>query len=214
MHPYLYIIGPLPRGPSGKIDTKNLSSAIIISGSKGTTAKATPSNQIEADLLALFCSVLHLEHSNVGVDENFFELGGNSLLAARLLTRVNERFKCTLQMNVMFSFPTVRRLANTITPQPQIATTASTATTVTAAVAAKSLLVLQKGDKGKVPIFCIHPAGGNSMCFYPLATAMASTGHPVYAVEDPSQGKDDYLFHSISDMAKGTKKNHCCSLGG
>jgi amino acid adenylation domain-containing protein len=199
MHPYLYIIGPLPRGPSGKIDAKGLSNAVLISG-RSTAAKVTPpANQIEADLLALICSVLNLGRSaNVGVDENFFELGGNSLLAARFLTRLNEKYKCSLRMNSMFSLPTVRKLAHAVSPQPQIAPPVSLN---------KSLLVLHEGEKGKTPIFCVHPAGGNAMCFYPLATAMASSGHPIYALEDPSQGKDDYLFPTISDMAKGILNN-------
>lgn len=193
MRPYMYVIGTLPRATSGKIDVKSL---VVpkLQPSSSTLSIAAPSNRTETDLLQLFCSVLHLEgrENAVGVDSGFFELGGNSLLAARLLTRVQNHFGVTLPIATLFSSPTVRLLAKDIFQHR--------AGTPTKASHNSPLLVIQEGTK--TPIFCLHPAGGNAMCFYPLAAELP--GYPIYALEDMNSGEEEtYSYSNIFDMAKG-----------
>lgn len=211
MHPYLYVIGPLPRGASGKINTRALASAVPTRATSRTKSQATPpKNRIETALLSIFCAVLHLEGSekDIGTQANFFELGGNSLLAARLLTRINQQFSCMLHMHIMFSHPTVQQLASVIpsTPHPLPLPAIPTQKR-------SPLVLLQEGTAAKLPIFCVHPAGGNAMCFYPFASLMSSTGHPIYALEDPNTGDlETYSYQSITDMAKGNMNSSAVRL--
>lgn len=200
MHPYMYVIGPLPRGTSGKIDAKSLvvpkPSTLLVQPPSVTGKSASvvpPSNRIETELLQVFCSVLHLEgrEAYVGVESGFFELGGNSLLAARLLTRIQSHFGISLPISSLFSSSTVRLLAKDLRQKRPGTPTI---------IAHNPLMVIQEGDKS--PIFCVHPAGGNAMCFYPLAAEMK--GHTVYALEDPNGGEEDtYLYSNLYELAKG-----------
>ncbi|MGW1073681.1 amino acid adenylation domain-containing protein [Streptomyces sp. NPDC002537] len=65
--------------------------------------------RLEAALAGVWCRVLGRDH--VGVEENFFDLGGHSLLLVRAQTAVNQELGCDLTVVDLFSHPTVRALA-------------------------------------------------------------------------------------------------------
>ena len=206
MHPYMYIVGPLPRGTSGKIDFNALPLTIPSTlPSSPSSPSSLPVNRIESELLKAFCAVLHLEgrEKEVGVNTGFFELGGNSLLAARLLTRLHSMFNNILPLSTLFSHSTVRKLAAVLAESPHNLSTTAT----------KSPLVMLQGGEGgyTIPLFCIHPAGGNAMCFYPLASELHE--FPIYALEDPNTGEEPfYSFDTLLKMAEGNHTSPCFPL--
>jgi acyl carrier protein len=71
-----------------------------------------PGNPVEQQLAGLWTEVLGVER--VGVKDNFFKLGGNSLLATRLLSRVREIFNLEVPLRALFETPTISTLALTI----------------------------------------------------------------------------------------------------
>jgi acyl-coenzyme A synthetase/AMP-(fatty) acid ligase len=71
-----------------------------------------PRTLIEQRLTAIVAALLKLEH--VGVDENFFSLGGHSLLGAQLIARINEVFGVSLPLRTLFDSPTVAGLSSEI----------------------------------------------------------------------------------------------------
>ncbi len=73
-----------------------------------TTTYREPSTETEATLLALWQEALGIE---IGVDDNFFELDGNSLLAIQIVTRLRSAFEMELAIGAFFEFPTVALLA-------------------------------------------------------------------------------------------------------
>ncbi|MEV8478007.1 amino acid adenylation domain-containing protein [Streptomyces sp. NPDC051173] len=79
--------------------------------SAGGPADAGPdgARRLEESLTAIWCRVLGRDH--VGVEENFFDLGGHSLLLVRAQTTVNQELGCDLTVVDLFSHPTVRALA-------------------------------------------------------------------------------------------------------
>src|SRR6185436_14447249 len=83
--------------------------------------------------------------------DNFFDLGGNSLLALRLMSRVQECFDLDLPMAALFEETTIARLAQRIRRQ-------------TGAVAWSPLVSIQPRGS-RTPFFCVHAAGGNILGF-------------------------------------------------
>jgi amino acid adenylation domain-containing protein len=101
----------MPLTPNGKVDRQALPSPTI--GAPQTSAGALPTDRDERELAEIWQELLGLGRP-IGLTENFFELGGNSLLAARLLAVVERCFHRRLPLSVMFDDPTVKGLGAAI----------------------------------------------------------------------------------------------------
>src|SRR6185503_4156965 len=71
-----------------------------------------PRNQIEEKLVKIWSELLGIEQ--LGVRDNFFDAGGHSLLAARLISRVRQEFEIELALRSIFEAPTIEKLAQII----------------------------------------------------------------------------------------------------
>lgn len=100
----------LPRTPNGKIDRAALPlrSPLQDVPASGSRLRQT-GNPLEQRLAQLWCSVLGVP--TVTVDANFFEIGGHSLLAVRLLTRIESEFGHRLSLTLLFENPTIAQQA-------------------------------------------------------------------------------------------------------
>jgi acyl carrier protein len=76
---------------------------------------APPETPIEESLAAAWSEVLGVDR--VGRDDDFFDLGGHSLIAVRMLARVQEQLGVELPLGTVFEYPTVRELAVALTRQ-------------------------------------------------------------------------------------------------
>ena len=99
-------VDKLPLTPNGKVDRRALPDPFEAPPS---APAAPPRSQVEREVLGLFRDVLHRE--SVGVDQNFFDLGGTSLHLARLHERLEKLLGVDLEMPRLFQFPTVASLA-------------------------------------------------------------------------------------------------------
>jgi acyl carrier protein len=72
----------------------------------------------ECDLALLWSSLLDIPE--VGVDENFFALGGNSFIATRLIARIRVVFGVSVTLRTVFDFPTIAQLAQAIDRQEKL----------------------------------------------------------------------------------------------
>ena len=97
----------MPLTPNGKVDRTTLATMTAPEPSSHA-GLAAPRTDTERTVAAIWAEVLGVE--NVGVEENFFDLGGNSLLMLAVLTRARAR-GFDLENLTMFRFPTVRSLA-------------------------------------------------------------------------------------------------------
>ncbi|WP_051637413.1 non-ribosomal peptide synthase/polyketide synthase [Rhodococcus sp. UNC363MFTsu5.1] len=102
----LTVLDALPLNPSGKLDRKALP-APEFAGTAEFVAASTPT---ELALAEIFAGVLESAHP-VGATDSFFDLGGNSLAATRLLARVNAEFGTRVSVRELFEAPTVAGLA-------------------------------------------------------------------------------------------------------
>ncbi|HEV2679590.1 MAG TPA: amino acid adenylation domain-containing protein, partial [Rhodanobacter sp.] len=100
----------LPLTPNGKLDRKALPAPDFAT----TRESRSPRNPRETWLCQLYAQVLGVKR--VGIDDSFFALGGNSLLAIRLIGQIRARLKFELPIRALFDAPTVAELALQLDP--------------------------------------------------------------------------------------------------
>ncbi len=105
---FIVLLDALPLTPNGKVNRKKLPSP----SGQCLSSKSNfipPRTHVEKQIARLWQEVLHVE--TVGVHDNFFDLGGHSLLVVRLHERVCETLGADLSVTDLFRFPTVSTLA-------------------------------------------------------------------------------------------------------
>ncbi|GAA6169339.1 amino acid adenylation domain-containing protein [Sessilibacter corallicola] len=102
----------LPLTPNGKVDRKALPAPDV---SLNQTEYVAPTTDVEKELCAIWQELLDVE--KVGVNDNFFKLGGNSLLAARMVAKFKERFHVDLPLHNLFGLSSLSELAALIEQQ-------------------------------------------------------------------------------------------------
>ena len=102
------VLAALPVTPNGKLDTR----ALPAPESQDVDGYRSPGNAVEEILVGIYADVLGVER--VGVDDSFFDLGGDSLLAMRLSAVVNTSLDADLSVPTVFDAPTVAQLAGRI----------------------------------------------------------------------------------------------------
>lgn len=104
------ILDDLPHTPNGKIDRNALPApGAVRSGGGGGAAPADATNDLERDVLAVWEEVLGRD--GIGIDDNFFDIGGHSLLIVRLHRRFKETLPHPVALTELYRFPTVRSFA-------------------------------------------------------------------------------------------------------
>lgn len=105
------VVDRLPTLPSGKLDRRAVSA--LVSGPVDQREPVVgPENALEAELLVLWQDVL--PNREVGVTDNFFDIGGHSLKAAQVVARVQRALGLRLSVGVLFTHSTIRELATFI----------------------------------------------------------------------------------------------------
>ena len=105
---HIAVLPVLPRLSSGKLDRRALP-AVVLSVDAGDDGNS-PANNTETEIAAVWCELL--QRSTVGRHENFFHLGGDSLLAMQVLARLNATMPRGLTIRDLFQHPTVAGLAS------------------------------------------------------------------------------------------------------
>jgi amino acid adenylation domain-containing protein len=108
-------VAALPLTPNGKLDRRALPEPDFESES----AYRAPQNARQEALCAVFVDVLGVQR--VGIDDSFFDLGGQSLLAMRLISRIRSALGVDLPISVLFDAPTVAGLARHLENDPRAA---------------------------------------------------------------------------------------------
>jgi amino acid adenylation domain-containing protein len=100
----------IPLLSNGKIDRKALPEPQDTG--EHTTTAAPPRTELEAQVAAIMAEMLKLK--TISVDDNFFALGGHSLIAAKVISQLNKRLGTQLTLRAVFESPTAARLAAAI----------------------------------------------------------------------------------------------------
>ncbi|MGY4310271.1 amino acid adenylation domain-containing protein/non-ribosomal peptide synthase protein (TIGR01720 family) [Bradyrhizobium sp. USDA 4369] len=177
----IMMLDRMPLTRNGKLDRDRLPAPerAVSSG------RRAPRDRREEDMGRLFAEVLGLPE--VGVDEEFFALGGDSLRAMRLIGLVRTRFQVNCSIRTLFDNPTVEALANSIdhvTPEGN---------------PLEGLIAIRAAGT-RPPLFCIHPGGGLSWVYARLMRYLP-TDQPIFALQARGFKDDDSLASSIESMA-------------
>src|SRR6476620_11764397 len=101
----IMVLDSLPLTPAGKLDRNALPTPVFARRNE-FTAPPTPAEQAIA---AVFADVVG--EPSIGLDDNFFDLGGNSLSATQVVSRVGSALGTRISVRTLFDNPTVRALA-------------------------------------------------------------------------------------------------------
>eukprot|EP00160_Parvularia_atlantis_P019990 Unigene8085_Nuclearia_a/m.24782 Unigene8085_Nuclearia_a/g.24782 ORF Unigene8085_Nuclearia_a/g.24782 Unigene8085_Nuclearia_a/m.24782 type:complete len:551 (+) Unigene8085_Nuclearia_a:2347-3999(+) len=108
----------MPLTPNGKIDKNKLpfpDTAVLRQrqGAKDQpSASSKPRNQLETRLADIWCSVLNLP--SISINDNFFDLGGHSIVATRVIFQMRQALKVDLPLMLLFDHPTIASIAQAI----------------------------------------------------------------------------------------------------
>nr|WP_063817890.1 non-ribosomal peptide synthetase [Herbidospora sakaeratensis] len=185
MVPTLFVaMESFPRLPNGKVDRAALP---VPSGLRPevTTPYAPPEGETETAIAAVWADALGIE--KVGRDDDFFALGGHSLLTLRIIARLRREHGVHLTFREFLACRTVRGLAATADGD---------------APAARPPALLWLGGAGEgPPLFCVHPGGGSARWYLDLADALAP-GRPLAAFEYPGLHGDHGPAGSVAEIAR------------
>ena len=105
----IVVIASMPLTPNGKVDRK----ALPEPGGVSAGIKA-PETEIEEAILAIWQDLLQVE--SIGIHQNFFDLGGHSLLVVQLHNRLKARFNVAISVTDLFQYTTIASLAEFLSP--------------------------------------------------------------------------------------------------
>ncbi|MFI0820786.1 amino acid adenylation domain-containing protein [Streptomyces sp. NPDC021098] len=169
-----------PLTPHAKIDRKALPAPVV----EQTAMVETHLTQPELMLSRLFAEVLGVEQ--VGPRESFFDLGGSSVLAARLLARVRSEMDLDLSIRMLVETPTPAELSRRLTgEEPQDSFDVL-------------LPLMTKGTAR--PLFCMRHLGGTAWCYGVLAQHF-SLDYPIYGLQSHTFQEFDTPVDTIAAMA-------------
>jgi acyl-CoA synthetase (AMP-forming)/AMP-acid ligase II len=107
------IVAEIPKGPTGKVHRVSLADKLgLATGTAIPQASISPRTPLEKVLAGIWAEVLQVEQ--VGLHDNFFALGGDSLLATRVLIRLYEITHFEVEVSYIFEAPTVAEMAERI----------------------------------------------------------------------------------------------------
>ena len=140
-----------------------------------------PRTEVEEVLAQLWASLLRFEP--IGIKDDFFELGGTSLLAVDLVVQINRQFGQRLALTALIEAPTVEQLACFVTGSESL----------------DSLVLIREGG-GKPPLFLVHDGDGETMLYRNLAVLLQNE-HAVYGLQPVCRQNIPLAQARISEMA-------------
>jgi amino acid adenylation domain-containing protein len=172
------ILDALPLTPNNKLDRKRLPEI-----SRENLTIIPPRDELEGQLIKIWQKVLDV--NQIGIDDNFFDLGGHSLVALQLFVEIEKIWHKKLLLAVLLKSPTIAELAKIIR---------------TGDVPEWSPLVLLKPGEDTSPLFCIHPIGGNLFDYHALSKQLDHQ-RPIYGLQPRGIDGKQPPIDRIEDMA-------------
>lgn len=175
------IVDEIPKGATGKIQRIGLAEKLA----RELKAEfVPPRNHTEEILARIWVKVLGVEQ--VGVHDNFFTLGGDSLLAARVFAEIEEKFGDNLPVTSLFEAPTIGGLAGILGQKGWSAPW--------------SCVVPIQAKGSKPPFFCVHGPSGQVLGYRNLASHLGED-QPFYGIQAQGLNEKQPPHTRIEDMA-------------
>ena len=179
---FFVALSDLPLLPNGKLNRRALPAPEgMVLAETEYVAPRTATEELLADLWARVLRV-----NRVGINDNFFALGGHSLLAVQLMARIQASFGQHLPVASLFQGPTIEKLASLLHEQQHDHV-------------ASPLVAIQPNGEG-LPFFCVHPVGGNVLCYNELSNHLGFE-RPFYGLQARGLAENQVPHTRIEDMA-------------
>jgi amino acid adenylation domain-containing protein len=179
----IVVLDALPLTPNGKIDTDALPD-LTFNQSRGALG-ATPRDALERALLKMWCQVLGIE--SISPLDDFFDLGGHSLMAVTLFALIEKDTGLRLPLSMIFEAPTVRQMAEVLRSNGW-------------ATPWRSLATLTKTGS-RLPVFFVTAGDGNSVGFGPLARQLGPD-QPFFALQPRGLDGRRLIDTGVTQMAR------------
>jgi thioesterase domain-containing protein/acyl carrier protein len=176
----------LPQLPNGKLDRQALARPEVEDRPKLATEYREPAAGLEQSLVALWEEILGV--SPVGVDDDFADLGGDSLLAGRMLVELEARLGHRVPMAALLEARTVAQLAAIVPAYDEGSRRPS------------GLVSIQEGDAGRPVLYVTHDLLGSVFRYGNLAEALGPD-HTVRGFESPALTGERFPFTRIETLA-------------
>jgi amino acid adenylation domain-containing protein len=173
------IVEKLPTTLSGKIDRK----ALLNYRSNKIVEYTEPRNETEKIVEAIWKESLNRE--KIDIFSNFFEIGGHSLIAVRVMNKIQQQTGKKLPLSSLFEHSTIEQLAKLIDADTEIYS---------------EFLVPIKPNGSKPPLFMVHGAGLNILNFKNVIGHF-DNDQPVFGIQGIGPNGYDNWFESIEEMA-------------
>jgi len=195
-------IDQIPLTSSGKIDRKKLSGSLRLAdlNQKKDSRPRSASQELVAAIMAEALGI-----SDVDLNDDFFELGGNSLVAIQVMKRLEEKTGKRLPIITLFEASTVEKLSKVLDSDSK-------------GISSKTLVPIKPGGS-KPPLYIIHGSGLTVMVFNSLAKGM-DADQPVYGIqarglngEDPLDRMEDIAAFYIAEILEQNPTGPYCLAG-
>ncbi|MBD1900681.1 amino acid adenylation domain-containing protein [Trichocoleus sp. DQ-A3] len=178
------MIEALPLTPNGKVDRRNLPEPDNSTSQTLDKAYIEPRNPTESVLAKIWVKVLNIER--VSIYDNFFDLGGNSLLSITLMEQIRKQFERELPLSTLFLNPTIEGLARALSPE------------IDSPYWSPLVAIQPKGQNP--PFFCVHPILGVIFPYYEVAYHLG-TEQPFYGLQPLGMDGEQSPLTRIEDIA-------------
>lgn len=208
MLPAMFVaLAELPLDVNGRLDERALPA--LDTDISSETAYEAPETPLERQLSDIWCEVLGYEQ--IDVNAYFFDLGGNSLCAVRLMAAIREATGRSMPISVLFKAPSIRALAAEMEEIESLDQAA--------------YVTLRNGEDAQ-PLFVFHAAGGDVLCYQPMLKYLPdsvpvygfarseSTNMAVPALKSIEQLAEGYLVHVLKLQPEGALRLAGWSSGG
>lgn len=177
-----FALAEFPLTPNGKIDRNKLPYPSIKTANDDNHQPTLNKNELV--VANIWSKVLKLE--NLKPDDDFFEVGGHSLLAVSVMMEIEQQTKRKLPLATLFENSTIRSLAKMLIVDEK-------------EIKWNSLVPIKKTGN-KIPIYLIHGAGLNVLIFNPLSKYVDKE-QPVYGMQAIGLDEDRAFGYSMEELA-------------
>ncbi|TCD02003.1 non-ribosomal peptide synthetase [Pedobacter frigidisoli] len=179
---HIVALKAFPKMPNGKIDKKFLPIPLIgeLNPPKNYRLKTTT----EAMLTEIWSDCLGVK--TIGINDDFFDLGGNSIMAVRMMVALEKKIGIRLPLTTLLTNPTLEKLASVLNANQET----KRSTTV--------LPIRQQGNK--TPIYLIHGSGLNVLLFKSIIPFL-DDDQPVYGIQALGLDQWEEIPNSIEEIA-------------
>nr|WP_236075898.1 amino acid adenylation domain-containing protein [Streptomyces coffeae] len=185
MIPAVFVELPaLPLNRSGKLDRAALleRARAALPAQVNTT---TPRDHVEMRLRRIWSRLLL--HPDIGIADNFFDVGGTSISAIKMAHAIGEEFGETPPIREVIRHPTIEALAERLRRG--------------ASGAPDTNLIEFRAGAGRRRLICVHPAGGTAFCYLPLAGALPED-IGVWGIQAPGINAHEAPLPTVEAMAQ------------